>query len=138
MQQVAGATPGPADPPAPSPRRRGRRRTLITFALGALLLALLLRYAGIDEIHERLGDLGWWSPLILVPYLIVNVFDTLGWRRTLPAAAAARVPFFSLYLARMAGEAVNSVTPTAAVGGEPVKAHLLRSWGVTGSDGVAS
>ncbi len=44
----------------------------------------------------------------------------------------------TIYLVRMAGEAVNSVTPTAAVGGEPVKAMLLRRGGVSGSDAVAS
>jgi hypothetical protein len=38
----------------------------------------------------------------------------------------------------MAGEAVNSVTPTATLGGEPVKAHLLRAYGVPLSDGLAS
>ena len=54
--------------------------------------------------------------------------DALGWRCTLPPAAAARVPLLGLFLTRMAGEAVNSVTPTAAVGGEPVKAYLLRRW----------
>src|SRR5206468_9329260 len=75
-------------------------------------------------------------PLVLLPYLIVNVFDTLGWRCTLPPAVAARVPFVSLYLTRMAGEAVNSLT--VAVGGEPVKAHLLRAFGVSGSDALAS
>jgi uncharacterized protein (TIRG00374 family) len=37
----------------------------------------------------------------------------------------------------MAGEAVNSLTPSTAVG-EPVKAYLLRAWHVSGSDGVAS
>jgi uncharacterized protein (TIRG00374 family) len=38
----------------------------------------------------------------------------------------------------MAGEAVNSLTPTATVGGEPVKAHLLRGFGVPATDGLAS
>src|SRR5262249_24128260 len=51
---------------------------------------------------------------------------------------AARVPFSSLYLVRMAGEALNSITPTATVGGEPVKAHLLRAFGISGSDALAS
>jgi putative membrane protein len=76
--------------------------------------------------------------LLIVPYLLINVLDTMAWRRALPAASAARVPFHAQYLARIAGEAVNSVTPTAAVGGEPVKAQLLRAWGVAGSDSVAS
>ena len=40
-------------------------------------------------------------------------------------------------LTRMAGEAVNSLTPAAALG-EPVKAYLLRPWRVTGSEAFAS
>jgi putative membrane protein len=123
----------------PSASLRARRgRTLAAAAVGALLLALLVSYAGLGDVLGRLRVLGWGAPLVLVPYAIVNVLDTIGWRRALPAPAAARVPFAGLYLARMAGEAVNSLTPTAAVGGEPVKAHLLRSWGIPGSHGVAS
>lgn len=82
--------------------------------------------------------LGWWSPLILVPYLVIGVFDTVAWRITLPAAARPHIPFHVLYFVRMAGEAVNSVTPTAAVGGEPLKAYMLRPYGVSGGDGMAS
>ena len=136
MRPLAGA-----DPPELAPlatRGAGRGRRAAALAVGALLLALLVYYAGLGPILERLRAIGWSAPLILIPYLAVNVFDTIGWRRTLPAVVAARVPFSSMYLARMAGEAVNSITPTAAVGGEPVKAHLLRALGVASSDGVAS
>src|SRR5262249_55226655 len=97
-----------------------------------------LQRAGVDEIHERMGDLGWKSPLVLLPWIVIAICDALGWRCTLPARAAARVPFASLALVRMAGEAVNSITPTAAVGGEPVKALFLRAWGVSRSDSLAS
>lgn len=121
---------------APSLRRRARR--MAALAIGLLLVAALVYSVGLADIVDRLRVLGPAAPLLLVPYLVINVLDTLGWRCTLPADVARRVPFASLYLARMAGEAVNSVTPTAAVGGEPVKAHLLRNWGVPSSDGVAS
>jgi putative membrane protein len=106
--------------------------------LGIVLLVALLRQAGVDQIHDRMDALGPWSPLVLVPWLVIAVCDALGWRCTLPPVAAARVPIVSLTLIRMAGEAVNSVTPTVAVGGEPVKAHLLRAWGVSRSDSLAS
>jgi uncharacterized protein (TIRG00374 family) len=89
-------------------------------------------------VWERLQVLGWWSPLILVPYLVIGCFDTFAWRITLPAEARPRIPFHTLYFVRMAGEAVNSVTPTAAVGGEPLKAYMLRPYGVSGGDGMAS
>jgi putative membrane protein len=107
-------------------------------AVGVAVLALLVWYAGAGSVLRRLAALGWGAPLVLVPYLLINALDTLGWRCTLPSPHVHRVPFLSLYLVRMAGEAVNSVTPTAAVGGEPVKAQLLRAYGIAGSDAAAS
>jgi uncharacterized protein (TIRG00374 family) len=76
--------------------------------------------------------------MILVPEAIVLAADTFGWKSVMPAAMRERIPFASLYLVRIAGEAVNGFTPTATVGGEPVKAHLLRAFGVSGSDAMAT
>jgi putative membrane protein len=135
MQPPTGAA--PAEPPAPAARVQRGRHTL-ALVLGGTLLAVLVYWAGVGPVLDRLRTLGWQAPLILVPYLVVNVLDTFGWRCTLPGDAVARIPFRHLYLARMAGEAVNSVTPTAAIGGEPVKAHLLHRLGVSAADGVAS
>src|SRR2546428_5013978 len=117
----------------PADRRAAGKAAAI--AAGGLLLALLLYHAGIGPVVVRLRALGWGAPLVLVPYLVIAAFDALGWRCTLPATA--RAPLGAVYLARMAGEAVNSLTPTA-VTGEPLKAHLLRAWGVSSADGVAS
>lgn len=115
-----------------------RTRTALTVGVGVLLLAFLLYHAGLEEVWNHLVILGWWSPLILAPYVGIAVVDTIAWRTTLPRDARTRIPFHTLYLVRMAGEAVNSVTPTAAVGGEPVKAYMLRPWGVPGGEGMAS
>jgi uncharacterized protein (TIRG00374 family) len=93
----------------------------------------------LEHVGDHFRELGpYWSWLVLLPYVAINMVDTFGWRCTLPEDARRKVPFVSLYLARMAGEAVNSVTPTATVGGEPVKAFLLHGFGVTGSEGMAS
>jgi glycosyltransferase 2 family protein len=129
------AEPVTAAAPVSRPRRG---RQAVAFGVGALLLAFVVYYAGLGQIVRRLQELGWRAPLVLVPYLIVNIFDTTGWRRTLPRNVAKLVPFRALYLTRMAGEAVNSLTPTAAIGGEPVKAHMLRAWGVPSPDSIAS
>ncbi len=134
------------EPPEPAeagePRDPGRRvpvlRTAASVIAGLALLGLLIYHADVDAIHEHMGEIGWAAPLILLPWVVIVCLDALGWRCALPSAAAARVPFGSLVLVRMAGEAINSVTPTAAVGGEPVKAHLLRGWDVPASDSLAS
>ena len=118
--------------------RGSRLRTALAVLTGAGLLVWLLFHAGLDELHEQFDIIGGLAPLVLLPYLAVTIVDAMSWRETLPADARARVPFRVLALSRMAGEAVNSVTPTATLGGEPVKAHLLRFYGVAGSDGLAS
>jgi glycosyltransferase 2 family protein len=131
------ADPGAADTTTAGARRR-RWMTLLAVAVGLAILGWLLHHAGLEPVWERVQALGWASPLILVPYALVTLGDALGWRFTLSAASRARVPFPSLTLSRMAGEAVNSMTPAAAVGGEPVKAYLLRPWHVGGAEAFAS
>jgi putative membrane protein len=113
-------------------------RTLLSGGVGVALLVTLLYHTGLDELGDYFDRLEWKSPLILLPYLAVCVADAVAWRWTLPAELRPRVPFATLFFARMAGEAVNSVTPTATLGGEPLKAHLLRAHGVPTSDGLAS
>ncbi len=108
---------------------------MLTLAVGFALLGWLLHRAGLDAIWHRLRGLGWAAPLVLAPYVLITLIDAAGWRLTLPARRP--VPLPGLMLARMAGEAVNSLTPAAAVG-EPVKAYLLRRWHVPASDGLAS
>jgi len=71
-----------------------------------------------------IADLSWRLAVILCfPVVLVQVFDTLGWRF---AFLREIVPFSALVSSRLAGEAFNLITPTAALGGEAVKAWLLR------------
>ncbi|HEX7125359.1 MAG TPA: lysylphosphatidylglycerol synthase domain-containing protein [Thermodesulfobacteriota bacterium] len=100
---------------------RAARRLL--FATGVLVLVAFVWYAGPAAIVERLGAMGPLWPLFLVPSAVVQLLDTVAWRLTLPRSA--RVGFLALLEARLSGEAVNTLTPTAYVGGEPVKAIRL-------------
>jgi len=126
------------DAPGPGPSRVSVVRTVLSVGVGLALLGFLIYHADVDQIHDRMDEIGPWSPLVALPWMFIACIDALGWRCALPPAAAARVPFHSLVLVRMAGEAINSITPTGAIGGEPVKAHLLRAWGVPASDSLAS
>jgi glycosyltransferase 2 family protein len=68
--------------------------------------------------------LGWRLVLVMfVPYCAAVALDTLGWRVLLPGGHPGAA---ALTGARLAGEAVNLATPTASVGGEPLKAYLMR------------
>lgn len=101
---------------------RGLRLGLLV--AGAVLLTVLVVRIGWDPILAVLTRLGWWQlALICLPYALVMVVDTLGWRY---AFARSQAPFRRLLGARIAGEALNAVTALGSVGGEAVKAWLVR------------
>jgi glycosyltransferase 2 family protein len=96
----------------------------IFLVLGALLLVVLVYRVGTEPILETLRRLAWWQfALVCLPYAAIMAADTLGWRF---AFASDRAPFWHLFGARMAGEALNVVTAVGAVGGEAAKAWLVR------------
>lgn len=93
-------------------------------ALGIGLLAALVAWNDPAAILESITRLSWRLVIVLCfPVALVMFFDTLGWRF---AFLRDGVPFRTLVTVRLAGEAFNIATPTAALGGEAVKAWLLR------------
>jgi uncharacterized membrane protein YbhN (UPF0104 family) len=102
---------------------------------GALLFGYLLHHVGFDAVASMVVHLSWKLPILMVvPFVFVTACDTLGWRY---AFARDRVPFARLLATRLAGEAVNASTPTASVGGEAVKAWMLKD-AVPLAEGVSS
>ena len=98
------------------------RAVLLLVGLG--LLVLLVIENDPAAIMDSVRRLSWRILVILVlPMSLVMALDALGWHY---AFLRDRVPFGPLLATRLAGEAFNIVTPTAALGGEVVKAWLLR------------
>ena len=92
--------------------------------LGVALLAALVAQNDPAAVLTSITDLSWRLGIVVFfPAVLVALFDTLGWRY---AFLSETVPFRPLAASRLAGEAFNMTTPTAAVGGEAVKAWLLR------------
>ena len=87
------------------------------FGLG--LIALLLWRIGLDEVTKHIVRIGWLAPLVLFPQALVALFDAKGWDYTFSLSGSQRsFSLLRLSLIRLAGEAVNNLTPTANVGGE--------------------
>ncbi len=111
---------------------------LILLFVGLLTLGLLVWHIGPSNIHDAARKLGPATLLvIMIPSLIMYVVEAYGWKVTLGPAAKA-VPFWRLFAIRTAGEVVNMTTPTAYVGGEPLKAYLLKKHHVPMVEGLAS
>jgi uncharacterized protein (TIRG00374 family) len=93
---------------------------------GAALFLWLLATIGPGTVVQAFAELSWRLLIILVfPFGLTTLLDTLGWRY---AFRRDTVPFRALLAARLAGEAFNLTTPTASMGGEAVKAWLVRPW----------
>jgi len=91
--------------------------------LGLALLAALVVQNDPAAVLGSIADLSWRLAIVLCfPVTLVTLLDTLGWRF---AFLREGVAFRALFASRLAGEAFNLTTP-AAIGGEAVKAWLLR------------
>jgi uncharacterized protein (TIRG00374 family) len=102
---------------------------------GIAAIGYLVIQVGPAAISKAFRTLSWRLLVILVfPTCLAVLVDTLGWRFTFLKPPRS---FRRLLAVRVAGEAVNLGTPTASVGGEPVKAYLLRPE-VALRDGLAS
>jgi uncharacterized protein (TIRG00374 family) len=103
---------------------RNRILRLSCWALGVYAIVSVFRSTGAEPVRIALSALsgqGWWMLLI---YAAVNFWDAWGWRVAFTDTAGGRLRFWELYLIRLAGEAVNGVTPFVDVGGEFLKVAL--------------
>ena len=114
------------------------RLRLLLFLLGLLTLVGLVQYIGPTRIADAAAGVGPIAVLvILLPSVLMYAVETYGWRLTL-GRQGSEVSFLRLWAIRTAGEAVNMTTPIAYVGGEPLKAYLLKRQGVSMVEGMAS
>ncbi len=110
----------------------------IGLGIGVGLFVWLLLRSDLPAVLLLLRDFRWRFAIVLAFYVVIFGLDTWGWKFAL-RPAMRRIPWRLLFRARLAGEAINYVTPTAWIGGEPVKAVLLAErHGIPITEGMAS
>jgi glycosyltransferase 2 family protein len=99
---------------------------LFLLAVGLLTLGLIVWHVGPGNIYDTAVQLGPVALLvILIPSIVMYIVEAYAWKVTL-GPLGKDIPFWSVLAIRTAGEAVNMTTPAGYVGGEPIKASLLR------------
>jgi uncharacterized protein (TIRG00374 family) len=114
-----------------------RKLNLVLLALAFVLLLWMLHQVGWPTIWQPLLRVGWWWPVLLLPYGLVNGLEAISWNLLLPSAEH-RPSLARLFCLRLGGEALNTLTPTAGLGGEPFKATRLAASGVPWQEATAS
>ncbi|RME31849.1 UPF0104 family protein [Candidatus Woesearchaeota archaeon] len=113
-----------------------RHDRIITWALtgsvgfGLAVGTLLFWRVGFTPVLDAFSSA---SGGLILAYLGVSIAIALAltWKwRIILDAYDAKLPFYTLFIYRLIGFAVSYVTPTAHVGGEPVRALLLTKQGI--------
>ena len=117
-----------AESPPPQFSRSERRLRVaerIVLATGIVLFLVLVARLGVGNVFANLQMVGWGILLIIAAEILAFIANTLGWRAAFPRGV--QVPSFGqLLLARIAGDGVNYLTPTATMGGEFVRVRMLQ------------
>lgn len=113
---------------------------LVFVVLGLALLGAVVMHTDLDQVGLRLAQLGFLGAgAVLAIYFVAFTLDTVVWLLTF-AARRPNVHWLTrLFQIKLIGEAVNNATPLGSVGGEPVKAIMLRRYfGISLREAAAS
>jgi uncharacterized protein (TIRG00374 family) len=108
---------------------------ILLLIVGCAIFFVLIYKVGPSTIYHQLIVLKWRVLLLLLPFSLVFIFDTLGWKY---AFTSSKISFKDLFLIRLAGESLNWIIPSANFAGEPMKAYFLKKHNVPMVDGMTS
>jgi putative membrane protein len=119
----------------------GGKRIRIAFYLlvagGAALFTFLLIRQGAPQVIDAFASAGWWIAAVVIYHLAVPVvLDALAWWALFPKHE--RLPLWQLFWMRWIGESVSTLVPSAAVGGDVVRARLAALYGASIPTSAAS
>jgi len=94
---------------------------------GTILFFVLLYRIGIGNVWQNLSLMGWGFVPVLAQELIAITLNARGWWWSFPPPRPA-TGAATLLAARLAGDAINNLTPTATVGGEVIRVRMLERY----------
>ena len=111
----------------------------LSLICGLVILGWVLAEADLPAVWERVRQVGWGMAVLLALYALAFAIDSQTWHMALIAVPLNRVWAYRMWKIRMVGEAVNNALPSASLGGEVLKALMLKKqYGVGYRQGVAS
>jgi putative membrane protein len=120
---------------------KGGKRVRIVFyllvAAGAALFTFLLIHQGVPQVMAAFASAGWWIAAVVFYHFAVPVLlDAFAWWSLFPKSE--RLSLWELFWMRWIGESVSTLVPSAAVGGDVVRARLAALHGTSIPTAAAS
>ena len=112
---------------------------LIFLLIGCLLLGWAVSTVDLLAVANLLTKLGYGFIIILILYGSVTWVDTIAWKNNFKQEETRQFSLLGLWCIRQIGEAYNTITPLGTLGGEPIKAQLLKErYGLSLKQGMTS
>ncbi|MCH7865661.1 MAG: flippase-like domain-containing protein [Proteobacteria bacterium] len=116
-------------------------RTLKVFYLliGVALLGVVIAGIDLSDVGGQMAKVGFGILVILAIYFVAFAIDSFTWQMTIPSIPLNGLWAYRTWKLRMVGEAFNAVMPAGGMGGEPVKALMIKKhYGIDYPEGTAS
>lgn len=97
----------------------------LILAVAVAGLGVLLWRMDAGAVFGLVAQVGWGLVFIIAQEIVAHVFNAWGWRMCFPPDKAASFPLRELLRLRVAGDAVNYLTPSATIAGEVARTNLL-------------
>jgi hypothetical protein len=93
--------------------------------IGALTLAVLLWKMDAEEVGRLVLRVGWGMVLVIAQEIVAHLLNAAAWRFAFFTDQAVAFSFLELVKLRVAGDAINYLTPSATIAGEVARAAML-------------
>ena len=99
---------------------------IVFLLIGVGLFAAIIAATDVEAALALIGQMGWGLAWVTAAYGLVSFGDALSWHVLMHQIPLTWWRFLSLWWIRLVGEAFNYVLPAGGMGGEPVKAVMLK------------
>ncbi len=103
-----------------------RRLETLIILLAVGFYAWFLSRFGLANVAQYVRYAGWGLAFAVLLEAVARVANTVGWRVTI-TDYPSRLSFRELFIARVSGEAIDYITPSAQLGGQFVMAMMVRA-----------
>jgi hypothetical protein len=97
----------------------------VALGVAVVMLAVLLWTLDPAAVGRMVLGVGWGLVLIVSQEIVPHLFNALGWRFAFTSDHAVAFSFLELVKLRIAGDAINYLTPSATIAGEFTRTAML-------------
>ncbi|MBL4689892.1 MAG: flippase-like domain-containing protein [Rhodospirillales bacterium] len=107
--------------------------------LGVVLLGFVVAEIDLAEVIVHVAKVGYGILVLVGIYFVAFAIDSVTWQMTIRGVPLDLRWAYRVWKLRMVGESFNAVIPAGGMGGEPVKASLMKThYGINYREGAAS